>query len=309
MSTPTTTKKKLKNFTKNKELSDLCLEVCCEASIENTLSAFRGGARRVELCASLKDGGTTPSIGSISIVSKAVKSLKKSGKISKASEIHVMIRPRGGDFVYSPEEVSIMVENIKAIKRMDVHGVVFGCLSEDGTIDVDILNVLVQSAKPELRITFHRAFDMCISREKSLDVLMNVGVDRVLTSGGHRDAMAGVKELARLRKRVEGHGIIIAAGAGVNQINVNEILRQTNLSHVHASSACMKIVESRMKYRNNNVMMGVKSEEYFRKIVCEEKVRALISKMMMTMVVVDDDAKEISSNSSKRRRREEVRAS
>ena len=257
---------------------DVVLEVCCEASVENVVNAFKGGAIRVELCAALGEGGTTPSIGAVVSVVREVSRKKMKGDISKKCEIHVMIRPRGGDFVYSSDEVRTMIANIKAMKRAGCDGVVFGCLEEDGSICVEVLKRLVKSSKPELQVTFHRAFDMCESRLKSLSILIENGVDRVLTSGGEDDAMSGHTCIANLVKHANGL-IVIAAGAGVKHDNVSQLIALTHVSHLHASSACMKRVESKMKFRNKRVTMGRSSQEYTRKIVSEERVRELISKI------------------------------
>ena len=153
-----------------KEKDTVVLEVCCEASVENVINAFQGGAHRVELCSSLLQGGTTPSIGAVLNVVREVARRKIDGEIPKKCEVHVMIRPRGGDFVYTYDEVRAMIANVKAMKRAGCDGVVFGCLTVDGSIEVDVLKQLVRASKPELQVTFHRAFDMCVSMSKALHV-------------------------------------------------------------------------------------------------------------------------------------------
>ena len=248
-----------------------------------------------ELCSSLLQGGTTPSIGAC-LTWREVARRKIDGEIPKKCEVHVMIRPRGGDFVYTYDEVRAMIANVKAMKRAGCDGVVFGCLTVDGSIEVDVLKQLVRASKPELQVTFHRAFDMCVSMSKSLHVrsvlfyrevehtsqhkqlLVENGVDRVLTSGGADNALSGATDIAKLVKRAKGL-IIIAAGAGVKHSNVSKLIALTSVSHVHASSACMTTVESRMKFRNKRVSMGKGSKEYTHQVVSEEKVRELISKI------------------------------
>ena len=153
-----------------KEKDTVVLEVCCEASVENVINAFQGGAHRVELCSSLLQGGTTPSIGAVVNVVREVAKRKIDREIPKKCEVHVMIRPRGGDFVYTHDEVRVMIANVKAMKRAGCDGVVFGCLGVDGSIQVDVLKQLVGASKPELQVTFHRAFDMCVSMSKALHV-------------------------------------------------------------------------------------------------------------------------------------------
>lgn len=246
------------------------VEVCCEALVENVRDAFQGGAARVELCAALKDGGTTPSIGALTCIMREVKAKGWRG------EVHVMIRPRGGDFVYSSSEVDIMIADIKQAKECGVNGVVLGCLRRDGKVNVKSLTRLMEAAKPDLEVTFHRAFDMCADMFDALEILIRVSVDRVLTSGGARNATIGSGAIRELVARASGRRVVIAIGAGLNRENVRSIITSTGATHVHACSACMKTVDSDMQYRKSDVEMGPDSSEYARRCVCATRVRDFV---------------------------------
>ena len=179
-------------------------EVCANG-VESCLAAQAGGADRVELCAGIPEGGTTPSYGEI----------KTARKLLTKTRLHVIIRPRGGDFLYSELEVERMIEDIRICKALGADGVVFGCLQSDGTLDVRQNRRLLEEASG-MSVTFHRAFDRCANPQESLEQLIDMGFDRVLTSGQQPTAYEGIPLLKELQQQSAGR-IIVLAGCGVNE--------------------------------------------------------------------------------------------
>lgn len=217
------------------------IEVCAN-SAQSCVEAEAGGATRVELCAAIPEGGTTPSYGEI----------KTAQELTSVIAINVIIRPRGGDFLYTPAEVKSMMYDIEMAKDMKVHGVVFGCLTAEGDIDVELLKRLVEASKP-LSVTFHRAFDVCRDPFVALEQLIEAGCDRVLTSGQEKDAVTGIPLLAKLVKQAAGR-IIIMPGCGVREDNVARIEAETGAVEFHTSAR--SVVHSKMVYRKERVPMG-----------------------------------------------------
>jgi copper homeostasis protein len=239
---------------------DVLVEVCVD-SIVSALAAERGGAQRVELCGSLIEGGITPSSGLIEKVRERV-----------SVALHVMIRPRGGDFCYDAEEFEIMQRDIATAKRLGADGVVFGLLHPDGSVDEVRTGQLVEMARP-LEVTFHRAFDMTADLMCALEDICETGADRILTSGGEQTSQLGVETIAHLvqvaRKRVG-----IMAGSGINVGNVRGLIEQTGVKEIHVG--LRSSVSSPMTYRNPRVSMGTAQDrEYQRFVVLEENVRQL----------------------------------
>ena len=167
-------------------------------------------------------------------------------------DINVIIRPRGGDFLYTTAEVQSMLYDIEMAKQLGVHGVVFGCLTKEGDVDVPLLNKLMEAARP-LSVTFHRAFDVCRDPFEALEQIIEAGCDRILTSGQQRDAVLGIPLLTELIKKA-GNRIIIMPGCGVRENNIAQIEQATGAKEFHTSAR--STVYSQMIYRNENVPMG-----------------------------------------------------
>lgn len=206
------------------------------------MEAEAGGAKRVELCAGIPEGGTTPSYGEIMMAKK----------LTSTIDINVIIRPRGGDFLYREAEIESMMLDIELCKRLGVHGVVFGCLTKEGDIDVPLMRKLIEHAKP-LSVTCHRAFDVCRDPYVALEQLIELGCDRILTSGQQSDAIKGIPLIAELVRRAAGR-IIIMPGCGVRENNIARLERETGAKEFHTSAR--SVVYSKMGYRNENVPMG-----------------------------------------------------
>lgn len=222
------------------------MEVCCY-NLESALTAQQAGADRVELCADRYQGGTTPSYGMMEVVRKALN-----------IPVFVMIRPRGGDFLYSGQEVQVMMHDVQMAKELKMDGVVLGVLQGNGQVDVKVMKKLINLARP-LEVTFHRAFDLTPDPIKSLQDLISLGVNRVLTSGQHNSAFDGRHVIRKLTDRTDGQ-ISIMPGAGINEENIAELLKYTGVREFHVSASGSR--PSRMKYRKQGVLMGTAESEY-----------------------------------------------
>ena len=237
------------------------LEICA-GSVESAIAARDGGAQRIELCAALEVGGVTPSAGLIAEARKI-----------EGLVLNVIIRPRGGDFLYNEYEAACMEQDIRTCKQLGVDGVVIGALTADGDIDTTLCKRLIAAADG-MSVTFHRAFDMCRDPRKALEELISLGCDRVLTSGQAATAEAGVPLLKELVEQ-SAERIIIMPGCGVNSSNAASILESTGANEIHASAR--KSVGSGMKFRHSGVSMGNPDcDEYARKETCKEEVRAIV---------------------------------
>ncbi len=247
------------------------LEICC-GDLASVLAAKKGGAQRIELCSGLSEGGLTPSIGLI-----------KSAVATGIPNINVLIRPRPGDFLYSTEELSLMEDDIKTAISAGATGIVIGVLTPDGDIDMNACERLIKAARDEARslgreslnITFHRAFDVSRDADKSLNDIILLGCDCLLTSGMAPTAVKGLPALQRLSRVASGR-ISIMAGSGVNPANARDIINATEVDSIH--STARKPIASRMLFRRPLVPMGAPgSDEYAPLSTSPDVVAALIA--------------------------------
>lgn len=243
-------------------MKNYTFEICAN-SAESCRAAQEGGAQRVELCAAMPEGGTTPSFGEICVARRLID-----------IRLHVIIRPRGGDFLYSPLELKIMEEDIRAARTAGADGVVFGCLTPEGNLDIPAMKRLMKAADG-MSVTCHRAFDYVRDAAQTLEELIGLGVDRVLTSGQQPTALMGADLLADLVRQADGR-IVIMPGCGVNESNIAELARKTSAREFHFSARENR--ESRMLLRNPALSMGgtVVIDEYVRPVTTAERVRRTI---------------------------------
>lgn len=198
-------------------------EVCAN-SVESCLAAQEGGASRVELCAGIPEGGTTPPFGDIVTARKHLTKTK----------LHVIIRPRGGDFLYNDLEKEIMLLDVENAKRLGADGVVFGCLTAQGEVDMPFMKRLMKAAEG-VSVTFHRAFDVCRDPKVALEQIISLGCNRILTSGQQPTAEAGIPLLKELQEQAADR-IILLAGCGVNENNIAKIQAETGIREFHFSA-------------------------------------------------------------------------
>lgn len=239
------------------------IEICVE-NTDGLIAAQNAGADRAELCASLLEGGLTPSAG---MVSQALRVAK--------IPFFAMVRPRGGDFLYSEIEFLSMLDDVRAFRDMGVAGVVAGCLTSDGAIDEARMKALVDAARP-MKVTCHRAFDMTRDHAEAIEALVRAGVDRVLTSGRHDTALEGLTVLAETVKAAAGRIVIMGCG-GLNAENIASVLDATGVDEVHF--AALRDEPSGMRFRNPSIGMGGTDleREYTNTVTSEEAVRMTIA--------------------------------
>lgn len=238
------------------------LEICAN-SVASCIAAERGGADRVELCVGVADGGITPSYGEIAIA-----------RANISIGLNVLIRPRGGDFIYSTIEVKTMLHDIEMVRRLGADGVVIGALNPNGTVNMPICRELIEAAAG-MSITFHRSFDMCKSPMEALEQIVELGCDRILTSGASFTAEDGIPVISSLVKAA-GNRVIIMPGGGIRQHNILRIASETGANEFHTSARTL--VSSQMQYRNLNVAMGGNSnaDEYVTEVTDENKVSQIV---------------------------------
>jgi len=215
-------------------MSRVLIEACVD-NIESAVLAQAAGADRIELCSALLEGGLTPSYGLI-----------KQAKQKLSIPIHVLIRPRRGDFLYSNSELELMKEDIAICQELGIEGVVFGVLRKNATVNLEENKKLLVAARG-MKTSFHRAFDMLCQASTDLEKLIELGFDKVLTSGQASTAEQGSDNLKKLIEQADNRISIIAAG-GINANNVAKIVSQTGVREVHASARAKS--KSKMLYKN-----------------------------------------------------------
>jgi copper homeostasis protein len=247
------------------------LEVSTEG-VDGLLVAQDNGADRVELCASVREGGITPSIG---IVREALHRARV--------PVFVIVRPRWGDFLYSEAEFESMRQDVMALKDLGVPGVVTGCLTAGGEVDEQRMAELLRVAKP-MSFTFHRAFDTVRDPFQALEALINHGVDRVLTSGQHGTAMEGLANIKRLGRAANGRMIVMPCG-GLRAANIGQVCRETGLWELHFAAHRKEC--SAMTFRNPRISLGTTPQdlEYSRTVTDPTTVRSTVEAARREFVV------------------------
>lgn len=240
-------------------------EVCVEG-FSGAAAAEAGGGHRIELCAGLIEGGTTPSIGTLSLVLERL-----------SIKTVVLLRPRGGDFLYTDEEFDTMLRDIEVVRDAGAYGIATGVLTFDGQIDAGRFERLI-AASGSLSVTCHRAFDMTRDPIEALETLIELGVDRVLTSGQQPSVPEGVELIRELVDRA-AERIVIMPGCGIEEGNVREIVEATGVSEVHFTAFSHQ--ESGMTYRNPLPFMGGVElpGEYDLQHTDPERVRSVVSEV------------------------------
>ncbi|MFK4440084.1 copper homeostasis protein [Caballeronia udeis] len=245
-------------------VSPLLLEICA-GSVTSCLAAQEGHAGRVEFCDNLLEGGTTPSYGAIA-----------SARDKLSILLNVIIRPRGGDFLYSDVEFDVMERDVFACKKLGVDGVVIGLLTADGDIDVPRTRRLVELAAP-MPVTFHRAFDVARDPFKALEDIIDAGCNRLLTSGQEANALEGRALIGKLREAAESR-LTVMPGAGVRLNNIAQLVSETGCVEYHTSGRAP--IASGMRYRNERVKMsGPGQDEYAIVETSADLVKQVIAEM------------------------------
>ena len=241
----------------------ILVEACVD-SVASSVAAERGGARRLELCDALFDGGTTPSAGMIAACKEAV-----------SIPVLVMIRPRGGGFVYSDAERDVMRRDVVAARELGADGVVIGALRHDGSVDLTLVRSLVQAAQG-LPVTFHRAFDLTPDYEASLESLADAGVKRVLTAGGTSTAIDGAATLAELVRRA-GSRMVVMAGGGVREENVRSLVSVAGVREVHVRLTRVTCGDKPPTRRGLRVRKPLPEDEAAWEETDEQRVRSFVT--------------------------------
>jgi copper homeostasis protein len=235
----------------------------CVNSVTSAIEAEKGGAHRVELCDNLYEGGTTPSAAAIQVTVQNI-----------GIDLHVIIRPRGGDFLYSDFEFEVMKRDISFCKENGVKGVVLGILHENGSVDIERTSELVNAAAP-MSVTFHRAFDMVNDPLQAIEDIISTGCHRILTSGLSNKAWDGRYMISNLVRAAHGR-IIIMAGSGINNENAEMLVIFTGVKEIHTSAR--STYPSKMKYHQKNIFMGGLTEipEYLISQTDSRKINLII---------------------------------
>jgi len=241
------------------------VEICVD-SVESACDAEDAGAGRVELCSALSEGGITPSCGLITLVRKNI-----------SIELNVIIRPRGGDFLYNDTDLCVMRNDIDNAGEAGANGIVTGILMRDGNIDLERMARLVEYAYP-MNVTFHRAFDMCRDPYRAVEDVISTGATRLLTSGQERKAIEGISLIKELVE-ITDERLIIMPGGGIDEYNISSIATATGAREFHLSAG--RTIESQMQYRRKGLSMGNTSatSEYQLRIADAERIRAVVKSL------------------------------
>ncbi|MDR2408258.1 MAG: copper homeostasis protein CutC [Bacteroidales bacterium] len=236
------------------------LEICVEG-VSNALKAALSGAQRIELCVNLSEGGTTPSSAQIQMARKYLH-----------IPLYILIRPRGGDFLYNDMEFEIMKSDIHFCGQTQCDGVVIGMLLPDGTVDMKRSQELIDIAcQYNMGVTFHRAFDRSNDLFQAMETIIELGCERILTSGGYNTAIEGVDVIRQLIEKANNR-IVIMAGSGITPENAGELIRKTGLTEIHGTFRAR--VSSKMEYKNTK--LNHQEEEYSLLQTDAEKIKMLL---------------------------------
>ena len=238
------------------------VEICVD-SVESATIAEAAGAGRIELCSALAEGGITPSAGLIEAVRNNI-----------SIDLNVIVRPRGGDFLYNDIEFSVMRRDIERAGEAGADGIVTGILNRDGSVDIDRTALLVEYASP-MKVTFHRAFDMCRDAGKALEDIIATGASRILTSGQSRTAIEGARTIKEL-VTAAGNKICIMPGGGIDEYNIAILATTTGAREYHLTGR--RQTDSLMTFRRKGVYMGDSRllSEYSLRIADLERIRSVI---------------------------------
>lgn len=241
---------------------------CCVDSTESAFAAAEGGADRLELCASLVIGGTSPSLA-------LFEQIRKQCNIP----IRVLLRPRFGDFLYTAHEFEIIKREVELFGEAGAEGVVIGCLREDGSLHMEQMRELIKTAG-SMKVTLHRAFDVCADPMEAYRQAGELGIDTILTSGQEDNCLKGmplIRRLCQLQK--EGNGPQIMAGAGVTPEVIRQFLAGTDVACYHLSAK--EVLDSGMKYRKEGVPMGLPGMSEYSVYRTDAKVVAEAKKVLL----------------------------
>lgn len=250
--------------------NNITLEVCCN-TLNSVIAANAGGADRLELCDNIQEGGTTPSLSSIRIVRELTD-----------IPIHILIRPRGGDFLYTPMEMRQILLDIQCCKELQIDGVVVGMLDKYGDLDRDNFNRVLEAVDGSMSITFHRALDMSRDPLALIEELAEYKVDRVLSSGASSNLTEGIQMLGRMQEAASGK-IHLMAGGGITPLNVQEVIKQTGVREIHISGK--GYTHSQMEYRNPKVSMSDSTGDFDEFSVLETQ-EAIVKEMKKALQVI-----------------------
>lgn len=253
------------------------LEICC-GDIESVNAAVAGGADRIELCTSLETGGLTPSPG------LTERALWKMNLMQNQVPVNILIRPRAGDFFYSDRELAVCCQDAAMATSAGAAGIVFGSLTPGGNIDEEacrrVIDAIDQSCEAGCRpsLTFHRAFDYCLDPFIALRTIIDLGFDRILTSGQSKTAFDGAELIKLLRIKADGR-IIIMPGGNVTPDNIAGIMQRTGATEIHASAKKMRA--SSMTFHRQGIMLAAEEIDYMRFPVTDKNIVAELKRNML----------------------------